>query len=234
VPRRVDLERLAERTFKSFYGPEEYQTLLVTDFYPIGWSRDGKFAYYIEPADEACGCYFGELIIQDLKTDKVLWHFRNDPDARVAKDGSYLDDDIRKLWRRNLSSFRAKLNQYRIVQSPRFSLLSVPFAISATSYSTKLTKINGKDEDGIERTRKLILDLSSSVRGAKTLYSEEFTQDDYSPPLDAAVAGVFKSPFEPRVAIVLLRVQRGWEGPPHVVDIQIVGSDLSSGFRKAQ
>ena len=31
----------------------------VENFYPVGWSKDGKFAYYLEPVDEACGCYFG-------------------------------------------------------------------------------------------------------------------------------------------------------------------------------
>lgn len=41
----------------------------VENFFPIGWSKDGKFAYYLEPVDEACGCYFGKLVIVDLKND---------------------------------------------------------------------------------------------------------------------------------------------------------------------
>ena len=27
----------------------------IETFYPIGWSNDGKFAYYLEPVDEARG-----------------------------------------------------------------------------------------------------------------------------------------------------------------------------------
>ena len=54
----------------------------------------------------------------------------------------------------------------------------------------------------------------------------------YVSPLDVAVAGAFKSPFENRVAVVMLKVQRGWEGPPHTVEAQIAGADLGSGFRR--
>jgi hypothetical protein len=30
---------------------------------------------------------------------------------------------------------------------------------------------------------------------------------------------------------VMLKVQRGWEGPPHTVDIKIVGANLDRGFK---
>ena len=81
VPRPVNLDRIVRRTFGGFWvrlypgGP--IQGLSTDAFYPIGWSRDGKFAYYFEPVDEECGCYFAELAIMDLRTDKVLWHYKN-------------------------------------------------------------------------------------------------------------------------------------------------------------
>ena len=46
--------------------PEDYY---LTEFlFPIGWSKDGKLAYIIIPADEACGCYMFMFFIKDLKT----------------------------------------------------------------------------------------------------------------------------------------------------------------------
>jgi hypothetical protein len=50
--------------------------------------------------------------------------------------------------------------------------------------------------------------------------------------MESAVVGAFKSPFENRAAVVWVRVFRGWEGPPHTVDIRIAGADLANGFRK--
>ena len=50
--------------------------------------------------------------------------------------------------------------------------------------------------------------------------------------LYAAVAGALKSPYENRAAVILLKVQRGWEGPPHTVEFQIAGADLIKGFKK--
>ena len=114
-PRAVSFDRVLRRTFPGYYRRHKYQQLLPEGFYPIGWSRDGKFAYYAEPPDEACGCYFAELVIQDLRTDTVLWKFKNDPEGRTNSKGEIIDDDMRKLWQRNQKLFSQKLREYRII-----------------------------------------------------------------------------------------------------------------------
>jgi hypothetical protein len=235
TPRSVSFERFARRTFKKYYGPAEYNSLLIEGFYPIGWSRDGKFAYYVEPVDEACGCYFAELVIQDLRTDKVLWRFKNDPDSWVDKEGAPLPDDIRKVWKRNERTFAEKLREHGIVQVARFTLLPSTFISGGKEYRAKVTAIRGDDPDGMNRIQKVALDLTSPPLGNKTLYNAEYKNDEmYVSPLDVAVAGAYKSPFENRAAIVLVNVQRGWEGPPHAVNISVIGANLASGFRKSK
>jgi hypothetical protein len=237
IPRAVNLDSIVRRNFKSFYvrsypgGP--IQELLEEGFYPIGWSRDGKFAYYTEPADEDCGCYFAYLTIVDLRTDKVLWEFKNNWEERVAADGSAIEDDIRKLWKRNEKVFAEKLREHNIEEVVRFSLLPPTFRSAGKSYTARVTTLRGNDGDYLRRVRKLDLKLSSPLLGSKSLYSAEYKGDDmYGSPLDVAVAGALKSPFENRVAVVTLTVNRGWEGPPHTVGIQIAGADLNKGFRK--
>ena len=42
-------------------------------FFPIGWSEDGKFAYLLEPEAQNCECYFVEVYIYDLESNKTLW-----------------------------------------------------------------------------------------------------------------------------------------------------------------
>ena len=239
LPQAVKLDAITRKNFGSFYvrsypgGP--IQRLYTDGFYPIGWSRDGKFAYYSEPVDEECGCYFAELTIIDLRTDKVLWEFENKPMERLNEKGEPIPDDMQKLWKRNEKVFFEKLHEHKIEQLARFSLLPATFRSAGKSYTAKVITTRGNDGDGLSRVRKLALDLSSPTLGKKTLYSAEYKGDDmYVSPLDIAVAGTFKSPFEDRVAVVMMKVQRGWEGPPHTVEAQIAGADLLSGFRKGK
>jgi len=237
MPRSVNLDPIVRRTFRSFYvraypgGP--IQQLYADGFYPIGWSRDGKFAYYSEPVDEECGCYFAELHIIDLRTDRVLWEFKNKPLERMNEKGQPIADDMRQLWKRNEKVFTEKLREHGIEQVARFTLLPATFRSAAKSYTAKVTASKANDDDGRRRIRQLSLDLSSPTLGKKSLYASQYRGDEmYVSPLDAAVAGVLLSPFEKRAAVVMIKVQRGWEGPPHTVEPQIAGADLVSGFRR--
>ena len=237
TPRIVNLDPTIRRIFKKFYvraypgGP--IQGLLTEGFYPIGWSRDGKFAYYSEPADEECGCYFAELAIVDMRTDKVLWQFKNNWEDRVAADGSPIEDDIKKLWKRNAKTFEEKLREHKIQQVARFSLLPPTFRSAGKSFSAKLSIVRGNDEDYTGRVRKFDLKLLSPLLGSKSLFNAEYKADEmYASPLDAGVAGALKSPYEARAAVIMITVNRGWEGPPHTTSIQIAGADLATGFRK--
>ncbi|MEP7149270.1 MAG: hypothetical protein ABI857_10335 [Acidobacteriota bacterium] len=232
-PRAVNLDPLVRRTFPSYYGRKPYQRLYTDGFYPIGWSRDGKFAYYVEPVDEACGCYFAELVIQDLRTDEELWKFRNEPQSRVNDKGESIPDDMRKLWRRNQKMFSEKLREHGIVPQSRFALLGRTFVSGGRTYTAKVTAKKGNDSDDMKRVKSVELEFSTPRLGKKTIFTAAYEGDEmYVSPLEVAVAGAFKSPFENRAAIVMIRVQRGWEGPPHTVEAQIAGSDLGTGFKK--
>jgi len=233
IPREVNLDSFIRRNIQPSYGHRESNKLITEGFYPIGWSRDGKFAYYLEPADEACGCYFAELRIQDLRTDKILWEFKNDPQSRVDGKGEIVTDDIRKLWRRNQKLFNEKLREHGIVPAAgRSILLSLTFNSAGTRYTAKVTTRKAHEAGpGMDFVRAVKLEFSSPTLGKKDLYSADYKSDTY-PPLDIRVAGALKSPFVDRAAIVMLNVLRGWEGPPHTVDVKIVGADLKSGFRK--
>lgn len=192
----------------------------------------GKFAYYVEPVDEACGCYFAELRIQDLKTDQIVWQFKNDPESRVGADGAPLEDDIQKLWKRNQERFNEKLNEHKIVPT-RFVLLGRNFNSGGKAYRSKLTTRKDFDEDfGLDRVRSVRLDLYTPTLGSKTIFTAEEKDEKFLSPLDVAVIGALKSPFEDRAAIVMVTLQRGWEGPPHTVDAKIVGADLKNGYKK--
>jgi len=235
VPRKVALERAAKREFREWWlTTARYPGLVPEQFFPIGWSKDGKFAYYVEPVDEACGCYFANLFIQDMRTDKVLWEFKYSQDDDIdPKTGDMLgQSDIRKLWAKNQKLFSDKLSENGIVAS-RATLLGKAFTVGGRSYTAKAITKMGKNPDyGGERVDRLTFTLSSPRLGTKTLYTADHSKEEYWFTLDAGVIGVIKSPFEDRVAVVGMEVNRGWEGPPHNGDVLIAGADLTSGFVK--
>ncbi len=234
-PREVPIERLVRQNFPKFYDrSNRYPALIPESFYPVGWSKDGKFAYYSEPVDEACGCYYAYLAIQDMRTDKIIWEFKYDQgdedDPVTGKQGG--QGNIRELWKKNQKLFSEKLAENGIVAS-RSVMLGKTFSAAGFSYTAKSAKKMGQNADGGEKRVDLYtVSLSSTKLGSKTVFtSEDHTKEDYSFRLDAGLIGVIKSPYENRVALIAIEAMRGYEGPPHTAQIRVVGADLTSGFK---
>lgn len=204
---------------------EDYRRLLREKFYPIGWSKDGKFAYLTEPADEACGCYFAEIFIVDLRTDKVLWS------ERYTSEGETKPDDLKDYWRKNQKRFSNKLNQYKIIQSKTFAILTESFTSKTDSFKVDLFSDVKLSDDAYSSDGKVEIKLISSQKGAKTLYQQVYQGENYKGIMGAEIGTILRSPFEDRIAVVLSQTQRGWEGPPHITRISIIGADLNKGFK---
>lgn len=233
VPRELPIKSLVSRTFPEYKGGSNFPHLIAESFFPIGWSRDGKFAYYVEPVDEACGCYFAHLVIRNMRTDKVLWEFKYNQDDTFVNGNMTGPGSIRALWRKNRKLFSEKLREHKIVASS-FKMLPRTFKHRGRSFTASSTTKMVNDPDQNPRVKDLNVSLMTPKLGPKSVYKNDFGSGDdlWAAPLDAGIIGVLKSPYEPRVAIVGMYVNRGWEGPPHTGDILIVGADLTSGFGK--
>jgi hypothetical protein len=232
-PVELKLEATAKRVFRSYYKEYPGQAFSADTFYPIGWSKNGNFAYYTEPVDEACGCYFAKLFILDLKTDKVLWKFEHNGDSteedmKAGKPYSFIT-----MWRANQKLFSGKLKEYGIEPLGRTTLLSFP----ATYEGDRLTAdFKTRNKEGLGEDARiygvvgyLTLQINSQRNGKKTVL--DYTYTDEAIPLYVGMVGYVKSPFEPRVAVILMEIYRGWEGPPNTGTVKIVGADLVSGFK---
>ncbi|MDQ3711739.1 MAG: hypothetical protein M3388_05920 [Acidobacteriota bacterium] len=180
------------------------------------------FAYYVEPADEACGCYFAQLIIQDLRTDKILWE-------RSYNSDENSDETLKKYWAKNRREFSRKLTQYGIQAQNQFALQS-----SAIKYQqdvlTPEVKVGITVKDAFYITGNIVVQLISKEKGRKTLYEKKFDTKKTESFREAEISGSLLSPFEPRAAIVMIQTHRGYEGPPNITRIRIVGTTLTTGF----
>ena len=185
---------------------------LKDKFFPIGWSRDGKFAYVVEPADEACGCYFFNIVVQNMVTDKISWKWEYNGD-----DNSM---NLDKIWQANIKMFSDSLNFYRIQSQSFPSLKKLPVKINNELYDFALANDTRLDPDfNIAMIRSVTVTLKVNGKPKKVIFKTDYE----SHVLSNAIKGYLKSPYENRVAVLYIKEARGWEGPPHVLSFSLIG-----------
>lgn len=202
-------------------------TFLTASFYPIGWSRDGKFAYLIEPPDEACGCYFAEIVIQDMVNDKVVWSERYTSELLEDPDS----ENLNTYWAANQKKFSTKLNEFGVIASSQFDLLG-PTVGYGNDVFTPAVKVNVETDNDLEVIGDVTVRLDSKRRGSKLIHRDIYKKGEISGFRNAMIAGSLRSPFEARIAVVILEEHRGWEGPPNTTSIKVAGASLTTGFRR--
>lgn len=223
-PAQLKLDKTIKRRFAEYYGAAEWMSLLVEKFHPIGWSKDGKFAYLLEPADEACGCYFAKVVIQDLRSDKILWQYDYEGDSEKT-------ESINTFWRAHAKMISEKLSAHDIVAVRRFAFSGTRINFSGDLLIPKLKIKKDKESNAFGQISNVTLELRSQRKGTKTVYEKHYPLDDYGALLDAEVLGFLQSPFEARGALIVIEVQRGWEGPPHITLTRVAGTSLLTGFQ---
>lgn len=202
-------------------------TILTSSLYPIGWSRDGKFAYLVEPPDEACGCYFAEIVIQDLLTDKILWSDRYSSDSLENPEA----ENLTTFWPKKQKLYSEKLAKYRI--TPISDLHSFFPAIEfEDDLFTPMVEVRIKTDNDLEVIGNVTVRLESKRRGSKVISRETYRKGQISGFRNAEISGILKSPFDERIAVLIAEEHRGWEGPPNITLIRVSGASLKTGFTK--
>jgi hypothetical protein len=211
------------------FTEHEGSLLLLSRIYPVGWSPQGLFAYVYEPADEACGCYFFELIVQDLKTDRVAWQFKYSTDELGSADPQQFDN-LAEVWHAKQKELTAKLQELGIVRldQPAPTL----FSSGPEKLSIKIaSETKGDDAEVFVHLGKYEIELAGP-KGRKTIFRSDeagVTTDTFGP-LEAAATVYLRSPYENRIAVLIEEKWRGYEGPPNVIRLRFAGADLERGF----
>ena len=227
-PPPLKLEGEVKSRFPDYFKGPATENMLTEGFFPIGWSKDGKFAYYTEPVDEACGCYYAGLFILDLKTDKAVWSYNYDSSAQPNPDAA--PQSLQALWLEKQKLFSDKLREHGIEPQEGAAMSPFPLKHEGDQLTADLSLKEGKDEHGTGVGHAL-LQLSSQRNGKKTVFEKTYSPEkEMVLPLDIKVLGYIRSTFEPRIAIISINVRRGHEGPPHVARVQVNGASLVTGF----
>ena len=208
---------------------QEKNYIIKAEVYIAGWSKDGKFAYAIQIPNEVRDTEMGQFIIQDMVTDKIIekidWEFSSDESTSPKTFDIYMKPPIDKI--------SHLIKKYHI-QSSKTILAHFPIGgESATNTVDAKLYMNWSNQPEMFSEEEKFVDTFSlkllktknyNTIKRKVLHREgNMLQSRY---LDAFVDGYIRSPFENRIAVLLVQIQRGWEGPPHVFNVKFVGASL--------
>jgi hypothetical protein len=213
--------------------------LILSGLVPLGWSRDGKFAYALEESSEAADCDSLEVRVQDLRDGSTLWHGAYGSQGENPEGTRPLDDhveiqepsagpecrgEVREVW-----------GKYREKWWGAWALLGIePLVRPQFRRGTKGEGFTLRVRESTERTRNELdveyplerrVELETRA-GTTVVYRDARKPEDLFAPLDLKVLGYLRSPYERRLAVVLGELRRGWEGHPYVVRLHVVGAQL--------
>ena len=193
------------------------------DYYPIGWSRDGKIAFRKFTVFDGIGGCLDEIVIQSMITDKILKNITLDEfNPEESEDGDN-HCDLERTWNRERSTVLKYLNNYEI-EDNSFGIINA---------SDRIRTNDG--EFRIKLSQSLIEEFSYETgRGNRTRYTLKVDFKGYSQTISSELIsahnvdylGYYKSPFENRIVIVL-QFQDASEGEySHNGGIITIGCDL--------
>jgi hypothetical protein len=197
---------------------------LYDQFYPIGWSTDGKFAYAEETAQEAC-CNEINIYIQDMNSDSILWKWTYE---RGDEDTSKFE----KIWKDSSALFTENLNKYRVMPVVLSGLEKFPVKTDSTEYSFGISNKTLKSPDfGMTMLDESTISLLINGIEKKKIFSKKYAEPVsaegsaymISMTISDKIPGYLKSPYENRIALFYMTEQRGYEGPPNVLKFRLFG-----------
>lgn len=191
----------------------DYSNQVVTgsSFYPIGWSRNGKFAYVFEYVAEGLGEPVREYNIQDMVSDESVYaKMQTGVDAEPLP-AEFLDtcEEV------GISLNGAELSLF-------------PMIVGDLAYSAHLEGFFFVEDGHFfgDNLEQYLVRMFRSDGTTKVIHQYLVPRTNL---YDVRILGCFRSPFENRVAVALCRISYGHEASL-ATSVHFVGSHLSYGF----
>ncbi|MBN1500045.1 MAG: hypothetical protein JW982_07820 [Spirochaetes bacterium] len=203
------------KMYESIYGFPQFRL--------FGWSHDGKIAYSTETAIDGRGGVIFSYVIQDLKTDRIVWKFDDDSFdwednySESVKPVAEISFDLR------LKILKKVFREKNIVQSKsRFN--KMPVIYKENVYNCDLIiKINENDTYGFQNMDYKVL-IRRNDGKSKILADQKNVRADR-----IYICGWFESPYEKRAAVVIAEEKYVFEG--NELFYSILGCNLIAGFK---
>lgn len=192
--------------------------------YALGWAPTGLFAYATySNYDEAMGPGINlVVVVQNMITDEIV-------DRLSISEPRSTEPSFEEAWEFGRDRIAAFLDSYQIERSGT-SLERFPHRHGNTRFDADLQLDGDPEEDPVFGSiRGYQVWIESSSGGSKRI-TGAVSQSSYGGYIAVEIPGYFASPFEPRLAVLIVEVNRGWEGPPNDLGYTLSGAHLERGF----
>ncbi|MCP4441820.1 MAG: hypothetical protein GY810_23180 [Aureispira sp.] len=215
----------------------------VQTFRPIGWSTDGKFAYANFSIDHNSDLIMS-VFVQDMVSDDIVWEDEYSLEKILTSEGNLdktidkerweeiLDKELwsevpeKQLWDALKHQISKKLEKYKIHQEKKVDfrrgtwhrINGQPYKFDLKTRSTEVTGYMGE----------IHVDCRAKGLGEKTIlegYPVDYKNEHYY-----YVAGISKSPYQDRVAVVCHFRKTGFDNSTDTY-CHLIGCNLKNGFK---
>ena len=212
-------------------APDTISMLRWDTFYLLGWSEDGKkIAYAIDESTGMAANFSAKIYIQDVKSSNYPWK------VSIKDDLIEEYDSFEGYWSVNHSYIEFVLKQHKIKLVKDIQLKDFPIHWEKDDFSVKLElkkhKLISTTKDYFAGLGGYRLFLTSPITSMKLkLIADcelEVQEADlgYDTTSKIKVFGYFQSPNKSRIAILVARLEYGFEGIK-TVRYDVVGADLN-------
>jgi hypothetical protein len=181
----------------------------IGKIYPIGWSKDSKFAYinfeYSDGSDESMFEY--QLIIQNVVTDKI------------EKKLTFKTGTLNKVWQKNYSQIKNVLNSYNIEQQINLSLFN---SLQYKNDTYKLKTEFGKNGKYFSKVKMMLSNTKGKTKIISTVTCRKNTSN--------YAAFFFLSPFDSRILVFYSDYCTVSGMSAYSIEYQLTGCSLEQGF----
>ena len=202
-------------------------------YYIIGWSNDGLLAYIREDTGSGMFWCYSEIIIMDLKTDKIIDNLELESLSEDDEDFDYNNDNncvLQFIWEKKYRSINAFLKKHNIKDG---TVQKINLENTVTTRSVKTTKTSSfkinltsntifDNIDDCEMDEKSQLKLKVTHNNKSKIVSRDVVVGNVS------YLGYFTSTFEDRVCIVLRYANDGCGEYDHDSGLYFYGCSLNS------
>lgn len=186
---------------------------------PLGFSREGNFAFLKYYNGDAIA--YWSLSVRSLVTDEVLYY------QDWSEDGYLYDSpDFKTLLDSEKEFLESIYFKYDIEFSDKIQLSKFPYKMNNSEIDVTLTTEELPTDEYLQtmglKNSKVDVIVSNGI-GSKKIGS-------YEQHKNSVVFGFIKSPFENRVAVLILKASLGFEGST-AHSFHIYGCNLEYGFK---
>lgn len=200
--------------------PESFEPLIqYTEFYPLGWSSNGYFAW-LEYSTTYFGGYVMTYSMKDMKSNKVIWSYTNNfaltqdanDDSEAIMDANVViltteessdDKDFRLLWAFDEKLIVSKLKANDIAYQPSGKFLNTA-EYKGLTFSIEMV-------EGADGGNPFEYHIKNS-KGIKLLLNKHYQEARLT-----EVTGILESPFDNTFAVLCLQQRQFFEMTDEIV-----------------